>query len=95
MICYRCGTEIEVDNKPFRRDECPKCQSYLHCCKNCQFYDPTAFQECREPGVTKVKDKEMANMCGFMRPITEKKSQSNAAREEDAREKLRKLFNQS
>lgn len=92
MYCYRCGTETEVDGKPFRRDECPKCSSYLHCCMNCKLYDPLAYQECHEPMATWVEDKEMANLCGYFKAITEPKKDTGVTRKDAARAKLQQLF---
>lgn len=32
---------------------------------NCKFYDKNAHHECREPQAELVKDKKMANFCGY------------------------------
>ena len=34
-------------------------------CKNCRFYDPTAYNECREPSAEVVREKERANFCDY------------------------------
>ena len=92
MTCYKCGTEVEVEGKPFRRDECPKCSSYLHCCLNCTLYDPDAVQECREPMANWVENKEMGNLCGYFKPIVGQRTSTGLTRQDKAREKLASLF---
>lgn len=47
------------------REECPSCRSDVHVCKNCQFYDPKAYNECREPQAERVSDRERANRCDY------------------------------
>lgn len=37
----------------------------IRCCKMCQFYDPKAYNECREPNADRVVDKEKANFCDY------------------------------
>jgi len=63
--CFSCGNELEINNKPGRRDECPSCGADLKVCRNCQFYDSTAYNECREPAADRVVDKEKANFCDY------------------------------
>jgi hypothetical protein len=62
--CHKCGAVVEVE-KVSRRDECPSCGSDLRVCLNCSLYDPNRANECFEPQVEKVKEKERANYCDF------------------------------
>lgn len=48
-----------------RRDECPHCRSDVHVCKNCEFYDPKVYNECRETSAEVVREKERANFCDY------------------------------
>lgn len=48
-----------------RKDECPKCKSDLHACKNCKFYDSSAYNECLEPQAERVVDKGRSNFCDY------------------------------
>lgn len=70
MKCYRCSMEIEIKvREKIRREAlCPACSSYLHCCLNCRHYDRSAPNQCREPAVELVRDKEMANFCEYFDP---------------------------
>ncbi len=65
--CYKCGTEVEVlqGGAVSRRDECSKCKADLHCCRNCKFYDLTAYNECREPEAERVVEKDKPNYCDY------------------------------
>jgi hypothetical protein len=66
MICHSCGTEVE--GRIYRSDECPSCGADLHCCLNCNNYDPAAHNQCREPQAEWVSDREKANFCDFFTP---------------------------
>ncbi len=91
MQCYNCNTQIDIERKPHRQETCPKCMAYLHCCRNCRFYDPNAHNQCREPQAEWVKDKEMANFCDFFEPASEISS-TDASKRDEARKKLNELF---
>ncbi len=46
-----------------RSAECESCGEDLRVCKNCEFFDVTASQQCREPMVDLVQEKERSNWC--------------------------------
>ena len=50
-----------------RRDTCPSCMADIRTCKMCQFYDPKAYNECRESSAERVQDKEKANFCDYFK----------------------------
>lgn len=93
MNCYKCGAEIVMDRKVFRQDTCPECDSYLHCCLQCRFYDPVSSHECRESEAKWAHDKEMANFCDYFEPLQQPIRKPDAAAE--ARKKLQSLFKKS
>ncbi|MFZ3229171.1 MAG: hypothetical protein WA160_03115 [Pseudobdellovibrio sp.] len=71
------------------RDECDKCRSDIHVCKNCEFYDIKAYNECREPSADVVKEKDRANFCDFFSPNqNENKTIDQAAKLRAAAEAL-------
>ncbi len=90
MQCYKCGKWIEPGRKLFRQDMCDGCDSYLHCCRNCRFYDINAHHQCREPQAEWVQDKEMGNFCEYFEPADA--PQTTPSRAEEARRKLDELF---
>lgn len=66
--CFSCGTLNEVAERIGRRDECEKCSADLHACKNCRFYDPSAYNECQETSADVVREKEESNFCDYFEP---------------------------
>jgi hypothetical protein len=68
--CWKCGAKIEYPSgsRVLRADSCPQCDSDLHCCRNCQFYDPSKHNQCAETQAEWVGDKETANYCGYFQP---------------------------
>lgn len=68
LICFSCGTENTIAERVGRRDECEKCMADLHCCKNCRFYDPSAYNECKETSADVVREKAESNFCDFFEP---------------------------
>jgi hypothetical protein len=68
MNCAFCSQTIPVEGKVSRKDTCPHCNRDLRCCKQCHFYDPGAYNECREVSAERIVDKERANFCDFFVP---------------------------
>ena len=64
--CHRCGAEVGARVVGVR-DVCERCGAYLHCCRNCEFYEPGAHSDCREPNAEVVADKEQGNFCEYFR----------------------------
>ena len=69
------------------RDECEHCHEDSHCCMNCKFYDPKAYNECRETSADVVRQKARSNFCDFFQPG------SGQVSERQDREKLLKAAN--
>ncbi|MGE3609442.1 MAG: hypothetical protein AB7I27_07630 [Bacteriovoracaceae bacterium] len=69
LQCYKCGNTLNEAYKLLvsRSDTCSKCMSDIRCCKNCQFYDPQSYNECRESSADRITDKEKANFCDFFK----------------------------
>ena len=67
--CYACNNPLDIDSgsKILRHDECIHCQTELHCCKMCSFYDSKVYNECREPLAERIVDKEKANFCSYFK----------------------------
>jgi len=62
-FCHKCQAAFETAFQIGFRDVCPKCQAYLHCCKNCRLYDRNAYHQCHSSTTEFVQDKEKANFC--------------------------------
>jgi hypothetical protein len=68
LRCFHCGNEIKFTDRIGIREECEKCKSDVHVCKNCSFYDPKVYNECREPQADVVREKDRANVCDYFQP---------------------------
>lgn len=68
LVCFSCNKELSFSGKIGRREECPHCRADVHVCKNCEFYDPKVYNECRETQADVVKEKDRANFCDFFSP---------------------------
>ncbi len=64
-VCFSCKRELEVGEKTGRTETCPFCNADLHCCLNCRFYDPAAYNQCREPQAERVVEKDRSNFCDY------------------------------
>jgi hypothetical protein len=68
LQCFSCHKEVPLLGNVGRRDECPFCHADMHVCKNCQHYDPKAYNECKEPQADRVVEKERSNFCDYFSP---------------------------
>ncbi len=64
-LCYSCKKQVSVIDKPGRSETCQWCDADLRCCLNCQFYDPRAYNQCRETQAERVLDKNRGNYCEY------------------------------
>lgn len=90
MKCVFCKNEVEIHGHISREDLCPHCGRYLRCCKQCRFYDPRAYNECKEVMAERIVDKERSNFCDFFSPKGESNHQDKQV--EEAKKKLQALF---
>lgn len=67
VVCYACHKELvlEVTAKISKNEECDYCYADLHVCRMCEFYEPTAYNECRESNAERILEKEKANFCEY------------------------------
>lgn len=86
--CFSCGKEVILLGAVGFREECLSCQSDLHVCKNCEFYDKTAYNECRETQADRIVEKEKANYCEFfkfrMSAVAQKKEKDHLLSQAEA-----------
>ena len=92
--CYKCGWEWELSGQPGRSDTCLQCRSDLRVCLNCISHNPGYAHECKDRRADPVAEKASANYCEYFdlarRPFEATPTQNT--REDEAREKLRKLL---
>lgn len=70
LKCFHCGAKLTFQDRIGLREECPQCRNDVHVCKNCAFYDPKVYNECREPQAEVVREKDRANHCEYFQPGT-------------------------
>lgn len=77
--CFSCGQDLELTSEVIsKKEECPKCYQDIHCCKMCQFFDPSAYNECREPNAERVVEKEKSNFCDYFKLDQSGQNQHNS-----------------
>ena len=64
-LCFSCGEQLDSVDKPGRADTCAVCDADVHCCKNCEFYEPGSYNECRESQAERVLEKDRSNFCDY------------------------------
>lgn len=93
MNCAFCGSRIPLDSVVSRNATCPKCDGDLRCCKQCKFYDPRAFNDCKEVSAERIRDKDRSNFCDYFLPRGAKAvARGYDTRRGDAMEALEALF---
>jgi hypothetical protein len=65
--CWNCGAPLTALDYG-RSDTCRKCGRDTKTCKGCEYYDPTAHNECHENQADRVVEKERSNFCDYFRP---------------------------
>lgn len=92
MDCVFCGNVVPLKGKVSRQDTCPRCHRDLRCCKQCKFYDPNAYNECREVSAERILEKERANFCDYYVPRGVEGGRGSPNRTKEAKEALEALF---
>lgn len=90
-VCRVCNKPVAVEGKIARTAVCPSCQSDLHCCLNCTFYDKTVHNQCRETLAEWTADKEKANFCDYF-VFSDRAVSAAGNSPETSRKKLDDLF---
>jgi len=101
-ICYNCGAELPPRERVPFKELCPKCDAFLHCCRNCRLYAPDAHNHCLSTTTEAVPDTERGNFCDEFefrqteapeKPAGSRKAEPpSRARSMSPREKFNRLF---
>ena len=93
MRCFSCNALIELPSgeRIGFSDRCERCDADLHVCLNCQFHDPSAYNECRESSAERVSERERSNRCEYFSPGDREAGGGGGARDA-ARAALDDLF---
>jgi hypothetical protein len=93
MDCAFCRQKMHIEHKVGRQDTCPHCNRDLRCCRQCNFYDPGAYNGCKEVSAERIVDKERANFCDFFVLKGAAAGRGNFNRAKQAKMALEALFN--
>lgn len=63
--CWNCASTLPTDVD--LRGNCPKCQSALHCCKQCAHFEPSTRFQCLKPVPERVAYKDRPNECSLFK----------------------------
>ena len=74
FFCWQCGKQNTYTAPLSFRAECSYCSNDLHVCKNCLFYDESAYNECRETSAERTINKEKNNLCEYFKTSTQQKN---------------------
>lgn len=67
--CFHCQKDLDLEKSQIGvSSTCEYCSSYLHCCKNCQYFSPGKHNDCHIPEAILVSDKENKNFCDYFEP---------------------------
>ncbi len=61
--CWNCATALPADID--FSGNCPKCNSPLHCCKQCAHFEPSTRFQCLKPVPVRIPVKDQANQCAL------------------------------
>jgi hypothetical protein len=90
MNCAFCGEKISLKKRISRNDTCTHCGRDLRCCKQCKFYDPHSYNDCREVAAERIVDKERANFCDYF--VVRGSHRGNVSKAQEAKKALEALF---
>ena len=64
----------------------------MHVCKNCELWDPSSNNECREIHSDFIKDREGANFCAHFNFVDSDAAPAHSNEAADAKSKLEAMF---
>ncbi len=80
--CFSCGETLEFVDRVGFREECTQCNEDCHVCRNCEFYDANAYNECRESSADVVREKGRANYCEYFQANSSAKRRGSASQDD-------------
>lgn len=89
--CWHCGHELKSADYG-RETNCISCNRATRVCRNCRWYAPSRPNQCEEPAVERVIEKERANFCELFEPTLEPLSDKAATTGDDLRQAAEDLF---
>ena len=88
--CHRCGHL--VDTVILVNTACAKCGASLHCCAQCESFDPGARYECMQPITARVTPKDALTTCPRFDARATVERETGSAKQTTARSAFDDLF---
>ena len=88
--CAACGAKVPTNIRV--ESSCPTCNAFLHTCRQCTYFDPSAHFECLKPITVKIVNKTARNTCELFAPRTVVERETSSGPPTDARAAFAKLF---
>jgi len=93
IVCWHCGVSVSEEPLPLSTyAECRSCRAQLHCCRQCQHYNPRLRADCDEPRAESHSEREKANFCDWFKLRREFVEPSEKAPSVDHQTELNTLF---
>ena len=91
--CWQCGKTVTDQLLPLSTyAECRHCRAQLHCCRQCQHFNPRVRADCDEPRAESYSEREKANFCDWHKLRREFVEPSEKAPSVDHQTELNTLF---
>jgi hypothetical protein len=88
--CHRCGSL--VNTVILVNTICAKCGASLHCCAQCESFDPGARYECMQPITARVAPKDAFTTCQLFEPRSIVERETGSVKQTTARSAFDDLF---
>jgi len=88
--CHRCGALVTAAIAV--GTACARCGAALHCCAQCESFDPGARYECLQPLTARVAPKDAFTTCSLFEPRSTVERETGSARQSTARTAFDDLF---
>ena len=91
--CWHCNSVVTDQPLPLSTyAECRHCRAQLHCCRQCQHFDPRLRADCDEPRAESHSEREKANFCDWFKLRREFVGRGKNAPSVDHHAELETLF---
>src|SRR5437016_2262729 len=88
--CAACAATVAANIT--LESTCPKCNSDLHTCRQCTYFDPASRFECRKPITARILNKGGKNSCELFAPRTVVERETSSGKPTDAKQAFANLF---
>ena len=88
--CHRCGSL--VNTVILVNTACAKCGAALHCCAQCESFDPGARYECMQPITARVTPKDAFTTCQHFEARSTVERETGSVKQSTARSAFDDLF---